>query len=124
MLALQERLNLADVALDRAGINAELEAELIAKARRSAIVAIKRRARVYLVHPERLDALVPGLWCASPECLIKTGRTMLENELRFPRRHFGFGGEVQAINAKALILYGRYGRRWWARLAMLAKGAA
>jgi hypothetical protein len=113
MLDIQERPNAADAAMVAF---AAREAEMILAAKRSVIRAVKMRAKRYLDNPESRDALVPGLWCASPKTLIATGKTMLENELRFPRRRSGFSGETLAINARALMLVGRYGRRWWHRI--------
>jgi hypothetical protein len=117
MLELQEYPNAADVALDRAArhaaLMAKIEAEMVAKARHAAFAMIKRRARLFLDQPLRREAVAAGLWCASPECLIETGRTMLDNERKYPRRNYGFGGEVTSINASALIVLGRYNRMLW-----------
>lgn len=120
MLDLRERPNVADAALDRAAARvAEFEAEMITRARQAVSSAVKTRARVYLDNPERRDTVAIGLWFAAPECLIATGRTVLNNAARFPRHLYGFGAEVEAINGKALIVVGRYERR---RLYLAAKG--
>jgi hypothetical protein len=113
MLALQERANASDVALERAGRIAEFEAEMITKARQSAFAGVRRRAHAYLRDPLQLEAIAHGLAYASPECLMATGRTILDHERRFPSRHFGVGGEVKAMNAKAIMVLGRYQRRMW-----------
>jgi len=117
LLDLDEKPNAADVALDQAGrhaaLMAEIEAEMKARAAHTVHRIVKRRARIFLDQPLRREAVAPGLWCASPEALIATGRTMLANERDFPRRHYGFGGETPSINARALIVLGRYQRLVW-----------
>jgi len=114
---IQERPDAAEAALDQAArheaLMAEIEAEMRAKAARTAHWMVKRRARLFLDQPLRREAVAGGLWCASPECLISTGTRMLENERDFPRRNYGFGGEVTSINAKALVVLGRFERRVW-----------
>lgn len=110
MLDLQDLHDAADAAMPSA-----LRA-LEAAARHTVHAIVKRRTRYFRDDPLRLETIAHGLWCADPASLIATGRTMLENERRFPRPHFGFGGEVPAINAKALIVLGRYQRRMWAAI--------
>jgi hypothetical protein len=117
MPSLQEHHIAFDVEMDRsarhAALMVEIEAEMEARAAYVANVIVKRRARYYRDDPLRLEAVAAGLWCASPETLIATGKTKLNNERRFPSRNFGFGGEVSCINARALIVLGRYQRRVW-----------
>ncbi|WP_219322894.1 hypothetical protein [Methylovirgula sp. HY1] len=62
-----------------------------------------------------LESLYPGLASAPPATLIAIAEHLLETERRAPRRWFGFGGEITAINAKAALLYGRARRRAWDR---------
>lgn len=112
MLKLEERQNAADVALSVAA----MEADLITRARQSAFAAIRRRAHAYLRDALKLEAIAHGLAFASPECLIATGATILDHERRFPSRHFGTGGEVRAINARAIMVLGRYQRRVWSAI--------
>ncbi len=79
---------------------------------RSAVAAlVKRRARALARDPASLDHVLPGLSCALPETLIAVARQSLDAERRNPQRWFGFGGEVRALNAKALLLLGRARRR-------------
>jgi len=106
MLDLQERPNVADAALDAAA----LHEEIVRAARRVALYTIKARARRYLRDPLRLETITQGLSMASPRALIATGLQMIANERAVPRRQFGFGGEVPAINARAIILVGRWRR--------------
>lgn len=79
---------------------------------RSAVAAlVKRRARALAQDPATLDAIVPGLSGALPETMIAVARQALDLERQRPRRWFGFGGEVRALNAKAVLLLGRARRR-------------
>jgi hypothetical protein len=79
---------------------------------RTAVAAlVKRRARALAQDPATLDAVVPGLSCALPEAMIAIAQRALELERERPQRWFGFGGEVRALNAKALLLLGRARRR-------------
>src|SRR5579872_5134681 len=84
---------------------------LAAQARRSAAAALKRRARAYAKSPMALETLYPGLAAASPQTMIAIAEHLLENEPRAPQRWFGFGAEIQALNANAALLYGRALRR-------------
>ena len=61
--------------------------------------------------PMALETLYPGLAVARPETLIAVAEHLLEIERKNPRRWFGFGGEVKALNAKAALLLGRTLRR-------------
>lgn len=115
MLDLQEAPNAADTALQIA------DEQIKSAARRVTAFTVKHRARQFLKDSLRLEAIHHGLCCASPECLIRTGKTMLENERQFPTRNFGLGGYVPAMNAKALVVLGRYQRRMW---AAIRKGGA
>jgi hypothetical protein len=91
---------------------AELAAALKAQARRTAHQMIKYRARAYARRPRDLDAIAPGLAAAAPETLIAAGADLLRLEAGAPRRWFGFGAEVGALNARALMLLGRTLRRF------------
>ncbi len=92
--------------------SAELAAALAAQAQRTACQMIKRRARAYAHRPGELDAIAPDLSTAAPEALIAVGANLLDGEAGAPRRWFGFGGEVPALNARALVLLGRTLRRF------------
>jgi hypothetical protein len=81
-------------------------------AARTVVRLVKRRARVYADGREQLDHLSPGLSEASPSALIKIAEDLLAKERSAPRRWFGFGSEVAALNARALILLGRTRRRY------------
>jgi hypothetical protein len=80
---------------------------IAAQARRIAAHLVKCRARDYARRPMRLETLYPGLAAARPEALIAVAEHLLEIERLNPRRWFGFGGEVKALNAKAALLLGR-----------------
>jgi hypothetical protein len=87
-------------------------AEMQAGARRSAALILKAAARKYLRNPLLLDILHDGLSMAAPAELIETGHHLVARERMIARRYFGFGGLVPAVNARAVILVGR-----WKRLA-------
>jgi hypothetical protein len=72
---------------------------------------VKCRARDYAQRPMALEILYPGLAAARPATLIAVAEHLLEIERKNPRRWFGFGGEVKALNAKAALLLGRTLRR-------------
>ncbi len=72
---------------------------------------LKRRARDYARRPMQLEILYPGLAVATPDVLIAVAAYLLKNERKNPRRWFGFGGEISALNAKAALLRGRTLRR-------------
>ena len=80
-------------------------------ARRSVSHMIKARARYYMRCPMALDLLHPGLSTASPHGLVAIAEHLVERESTSPRRWFGFGGEVNLINARAARLLGRAARR-------------
>lgn len=84
---------------------------LAAQARRTAAHMVKCRARDYAQRPMALEILYPGLVAARPATLIAVAEHLLEIERKNPRRWFGFGGEVKALNAKAALLLGRTLRR-------------
>ena len=92
-------------------IMAAIALEMEAKARRAVASIIKARARQFMRQPMQLEAIEPELATAAPNKLIETGFKILSHEMRSPRRLFGFGGEIPALNAKAVILLGRY-QRW------------
>jgi hypothetical protein len=85
----------------------EVAAALAAQARRTAAHMVKCRARDYARRPMALEILYPGLAAATPETLIAVAEHLLDVERKNPRRWFGFGGEVKALNAKAALLLGR-----------------
>lgn len=87
-----------------------LDRALAAAAHRAARL-VKDRARSFARRPLTLDAVFPGLANADAETMIAVGRYLLEGERKSPRRWFGFGGEIPAINAKAVLLLGRARRR-------------
>ncbi len=79
---------------------------------RTAVAAlVKRRARALAQNPASLDGVLPGLSIALPETMIAVARKILDGERQRPQRWFGFGGEVRALNAKAVLLLGRARRR-------------
>lgn len=80
-------------------------------ARRAVAHLIKTRARHYARRPMTLETLYPGLAYASPDALIAIATHLVERERVSPRRWFGFGGEVNLINARAAALLGRVIRR-------------
>jgi len=84
---------------------------LDAQARRTAAHMVKCRARDYARRPMALENLYPGLAAARPETLVAVAEHLLEVERKNPRRWFGFGGEIKALNAKAALLLGRALRR-------------
>jgi hypothetical protein len=82
-----------------------------AQARRTAAHMVKSRARDYARRPMQLEILYPGLAVADPQTLVAVATHLLNKERKEPRRWFGFGGEVSALNAKAALLLGRTLRR-------------
>ena len=92
--------------------------DLAAAARRSVRHIIKTRARHYARRPMTLEALHPGLSMASPATLLAIAEHLVERETLSPRRWFGFGGEVNLVNARAARLLGRAARRAASREAM------
>ena len=89
----------------------DLAEALAAQARRTAVHMVKCRARDYARRPMALETIYPGLAAARPATLIAVAEHLLEIERKNPRRWFGFGGEVKALNAKAALLLGRALRR-------------
>ncbi len=84
---------------------------LRAQARRTAAYLVKARARDYAGRPMLMEILYPGLAAADPAALIAVAEHLLRRERQNPRRWFGFGGEIGALNAKAALLLGRTLRR-------------
>jgi hypothetical protein len=91
---------------------ADLAAAFRSQANFTTLHAIKRRARTISERPLDLDAIATGLSGAGPETLIAVGADLLRQETYAARRWFGFGGEVAALNARALMLLGRTRRRF------------
>jgi hypothetical protein len=87
------------------------EDSYVAAATRAAAHLIKVRARHYARRPLALEALYPGLSHASPAKMIAIASHLIERESATPRRWFGFGGEINLVNAKAAYLLGRAMRR-------------
>ena len=85
--------------------------DFAAAARRAACHLVKTRARHYARRPLALEALFPGLSIAPPRTLVAVAAHLVERETRSPRRWFGFGGEVNLVNARAALLLGRALRR-------------
>jgi hypothetical protein len=82
--------------------------EIIAVRAKCAVARIvKARARDFAGRPILLETLVPGLATAKPETMIEVGDHLLENVATDRNRWFGFGGEISALNARALRLLGR-----------------
>ena len=86
--------------------------EFATPARRAVAHMIKMRARHYARRPMALEALHPGLSNADAVALVAVAAFLVERETRSPRRWFGFGGEVNLVNARAALLLGRTRRRW------------
>ena len=82
-----------------------------AAARRAVAHRVKMQARLYARRPMMLEVLHPGLASASTAALVAIGRHLVERERASPRRWFGFGGEVNLLNARAALLLGRALRR-------------
>ena len=85
--------------------------DLESAARRAVCHTVKTRARQYLRHPARLEALYPGLSLAPAATLVAVAEHLVERERASPRRWFGFGGEVGLTNARAALVLGRALRR-------------
>lgn len=88
----------------------EAEAAIIARARASAFRTLKCRARDYRDRPARLEILYPGLSIADPRKMIAIGEALLHSEAAI-RRPAQIVPTI-LINAKAVILLGRYQRRY------------
>ena len=87
----------------RTAIGAAIEAQ----ARKTARTAIKSRARAYALRPRELDAIAKELCGLPPKHLVTALAYIARNPMNRVR-HFGFGGEVPAINLRAGMLYARY----------------
>lgn len=72
---------------------------------------VKDRARAFARRPWTLDMVRQGLADASPEAMIVMARQLLDRERRNPSRWFGFGGEIPALNARAVLVLARARRR-------------
>jgi hypothetical protein len=92
-------------------VHANVDAALRAQATRTAVDLIKDRARAYAKRPMTLENIFPGLSAAAPETVIAVAKHLIAVESNAPRRWFGFGGEVQILNAKAVLLSARALRR-------------
>lgn len=88
------------------------------RARQSAFWLVKRRARDYRARPAQLEILYPGLSCVGVHKMIAVGEVLLNAE-RSPRAKVELV-PVKAANAKAVIILGRFYRRFGARLAEVA----
>lgn len=80
-----------------------------AAARRCAYRTLKACAALFVRTPIAMESVFPGLAISSPERIIKTGEHLLEQARLHPTRDFG---SVKATNAKAVILAGRFLRRF------------
>ena len=80
--------------------------DFAAAARRATCHLVKTRARQYARRPLTLEALFPGLSTAPPRTLVAIAAHLVEREARSPRRWFGFGGEVNLVNARARAFAG------------------
>lgn len=72
---------------------------------------VKDRARAFLRRPSSLDLVFPGLSVATADTMIAVARRLLETERQTLRRWFGFGGEIPALNARAVLVVARARRR-------------
>jgi hypothetical protein len=87
------------------------------QANRNVALLIKRRARAYAGRPRRLDNVYPDLSEAAPEDMIAVATALLSLERSRPKRWFGFGAEVHALNERAILLLGRARRKYAWRTA-------
>ncbi len=85
--------------------------DFTAAAHRAACHLVKTRARHYARRPMMLETLHPGLSTAPARTLVAIAEHLVDREARSPRRWFGFGGEVNLVNARAALLLGRALRR-------------
>jgi hypothetical protein len=81
------------------------------QANRNVAFLTKLRARAYAGSPDRLDSVSPALSEASPDYMIAVAAALLSQERIRSKRWFGFGAEVQALNARAIFLLGRARRK-------------
>ena len=86
--------------------------EMASDAAAAAAQLVKGRARFYGRRPMALEPLYPGRGSACATTLIAIASHLVEQEARSPRRWFGFGGEVNLVNARAALLLGRALRRF------------
>jgi len=99
------------IALKVSDLDQEIEAAFASRARRTAALLVKRRARDYARQPRMLGIIAPGLETANGAVMIATARELLAIERATLRRFAGFGGAVQGINSRAVLLLGRALRR-------------
>lgn len=97
--------------IEPASPEADLQTTLQSQARRTAALVTKSRARSFAGQPTALEHICRGLSTASPGEMIDIAKGLLRAERVNPRRWFGFGGEVGALNAQAILLLGRARRR-------------
>jgi hypothetical protein len=83
---------------------------LHARARRTAAYMLKPRARL-CASADAIGDSLSGARRSRAGCLDRRRGYLLENERKNPRRWFGLGGEIGALNAKAALLLGRTLRR-------------
>jgi hypothetical protein len=88
---------------------AAISAALATQARKTARTAIKARAGAYALRPRELDAIGEDLSSLPPKHLVTALAYIARNPMNRVR-HFGFGGEVPAINLRAGMLYARWSR--------------
>jgi hypothetical protein len=80
------------------------------QARKSGREAIKRRLHYYLAWPEGLEAIWPSLSWADSTKMLGIVDMLIEDERRTPRRFSGVGGDIKAINLRAVMMLGRLKR--------------
>lgn len=68
---------------------------------------IEARAGKFAQRPILLDVLDPGLSARSPRKMHNRILALIDDELTWPRRHIGFGGEIPILNLNATELYAR-----------------
>ncbi|WP_034993525.1 hypothetical protein [Beijerinckia mobilis] len=93
-------------------------ARLRCNAERSIRTATKKRAQAFIRHPHLLETLHKNLSGANARQLIAAATDLAQNITHngniFP------GGDTKAINAKALMLYGRWMRFVESRLTTMS----
>jgi hypothetical protein len=96
-------------------VHAAIEAE----ARATARAMIKNRARAYALRPRELDAIIGGISKDTPRNLVAI-LSVIIGVTKIRHRHFGFGGEIPAINLRGALLYARCSRAKAHQIAVLA----
>lgn len=94
-------------------------AALATQARKTAVREIKWRARAYALRPRELDAIAEDLSGLPPKHLVTALAYIARNPMNRVR-HFGFGGEIPAINLRGAMLCARYSRAKAHRIARRA----